>query len=745
MSSAGPIQPQPTTHSVAPTRLLAAIMRGAALVLMPAGSSVLVWLAIPGFRTGRLSDGGRIVGMGLALIVLFTVWNSTPFVVNAVRPAGRRVLKHANAWVRAGDHEARRRWRTLLAGGGAALLMGVFVSGTAGVIVAVAILASLGIHVATSLPTRRLRSDSASALRQACMLMAIAFALRCVTWLAPWIAGWLGVRLPQTPFAVGRSLLSCVSVILIALMLLALRRIDRVRDSWIVRLTTWAVVLWTVYVVPAIALGGAATAIALGGAIPDPDTLVRRLYELLTPVLRWVPFALLIAISVGAVLWRVNRSYKRPFVPSRLLLGLIVAHAVPAAIGAAVGYAYQLRFIRPSPGHWTMTLELASIFVRIAAYLATLATLLVVYRRVDRIVDDDTLCRMCGYDLQSLEGERCPECGTSIQPGQAERLSAGASKSDRRGTSTRRRVPALLFAGFVAAALTTVLLPNAAGMTASGAVLTSVGLYVATCPRAGTHRSRSVAAARQVCLLLICAFTVPTLVMSSALLTHLVGFGYPLNLLVLASSFGTIIHFVLLVLALIAVRQVDRLRTSRLVRLSTWVVTCWAASTLFMESVRAALTVQPRLADLPDSAVIPVMIAANAGPALAVISALLLGAVLYKANRSFALRFVPSVLVVAIVTLHVVPYLAEAARRYAYLALSWKNPPGTPIWVYAGLQVTGYVKLIAFVAATAAMLAAWRRIDRIVNDTLCDTCGYELRGIDAPRCPECGTARGAVA
>ncbi len=40
----------------------------------------------------------------------------------------------------------------------------------------------------------------------------------------------------------------------------------------------------------------------------------------------------------------------------------------------------------------------------------------------------------------------------------------------------------------------------------------------------------------------------------------------------------------------------------------------------------------------------------------------------------------------------------------------------------------------------AAVLLFGKRMFRLVCDDLCKKCGYDLRGIDADECPECGTA-----
>lgn len=40
--------------------------------------------------------------------------------------------------------------------------------------------------------------------------------------------------------------------------------------------------------------------------------------------------------------------------------------------------------------------------------------------------------------------------------------------------------------------------------------------------------------------------------------------------------------------------------------------------------------------------------------------------------------------------------------------------------------------------ATFTLVARWRRGSHPQGETLCRKCGYILRGLSAPRCPECG-------
>lgn len=66
---------------------------------------------------------------------------------------------------------------------------------------------------------------------------------------------------------------------------------------------------------------------------------------------------------------------------------------------------------------------------------------------------------------------------------------------------------------------------------------------------------------------------------------------------------------------------------------------------------------------------------------------------------------------------------------------------------------TWIVPTIAVVAGATALVLAlsrklghrlpWRHGSRVdMSETICVNCGYPLKGLDIPRCPECGALRG---
>lgn len=60
----------------------------------------------------------------------------------------------------------------------------------------------------------------------------------------------------------------------------------------------------------------------------------------------------------------------------------------------------------------------------------------------------------------------------------------------------------------------------------------------------------------------------------------------------------------------------------------------------------------------------------------------------------------------------------------------WIQVWSVPLW-FVSVLLGVYPVLVA-------MRAAWRRRVRI-RRRLCSQCGYDLRGLQTPRCPECGT------
>jgi len=76
---------------------------------------------------------------------------------------------------------------------------------------------------------------------------------------------------------------------------------------------------------------------------------------------------------------------------------------------------------------------------------------------------------------------------------------------------------------------------------------------------------------------------------------------------------------------------------------------------------------------------------------------------------------------------------------------------GTPISVTGGKPALGWFDAVIGGIFTALgvsplsfVIAALKSDDEIgsrFDDAACPSCGYDLTGLDAPRCPECGTDR----
>ena len=87
----------------------------------------------------------------------------------------------------------------------------------------------------------------------------------------------------------------------------------------------------------------------------------------------------------------------------------------------------------------------------------------------------------------------------------------------------------------------------------------------------------------------------------------------------------------------------------------------------------------------------------------------------------------PACLVLGLIDPHDVPRALRPARgSYLCPYFEWALIPGVVFAVVGGLQWFGIVSVIRW---------AVRRRDR----SRCRKCGYPLRGLPEPRCPECGT------
>ncbi|HVP12737.1 MAG TPA: hypothetical protein VMV94_16300 [Phycisphaerae bacterium] len=60
-------------------------------------------------------------------------------------------------------------------------------------------------------------------------------------------------------------------------------------------------------------------------------------------------------------------------------------------------------------------------------YIAGIVSLVVIFYLCEKVVLVDRrafTCKKCGYDLQGLTENRCPECGTAFDPAERERIMA---------------------------------------------------------------------------------------------------------------------------------------------------------------------------------------------------------------------------------------------------------------------------------------------------------------------------------
>ena len=85
--------------------------------------------------------------------------------------------------------------------------------------------------------------------------------------------------------------------------------------------------------------------------------------------------------------------------------------------------------------------------------------------------------------------------------------------------------------------------------------------------------------------------------------------------------------------------------------------------------------------------------------------------------------------VVAVVVSFVVFTAIDFGRAWFLPASAFGNVP-----LLIGLRVAGYATPVLIFG----LLTRWCAPDRIDPETRCRKCGYILRGISEPRCPECG-------
>jgi len=82
-------------------------------------------------------------------------------------------------------------------------------------------------------------------------------------------------------------------------------------------------------------------------------------------------------------------------------------------------------------GVWTamllFTMQVLGLYARgrLVSYAAMAVMLVVIFFLCEKIVLLDRrafTCKKCGYDLQGLPENRCPECGTDFDPAERERI-----------------------------------------------------------------------------------------------------------------------------------------------------------------------------------------------------------------------------------------------------------------------------------------------------------------------------------
>ena len=101
------------------------------------------------------------------------------------------------------------------------------------------------------------------------------------------------------------------------------------------------------------------------------------------------------------------------------------------ACGSVLGISLARRLL--AAGIWVavllLTMEVLRLYTwgRLVSYIAMAVTLVAVFYLCEKVVLLDRrafTCKKCGYDLQGLPENRCPECGTAFDPAERERIIA---------------------------------------------------------------------------------------------------------------------------------------------------------------------------------------------------------------------------------------------------------------------------------------------------------------------------------
>ena len=101
------------------------------------------------------------------------------------------------------------------------------------------------------------------------------------------------------------------------------------------------------------------------------------------------------------------------------------------ACGSVLGISLVRRLL--AAGLWIVvllvTMEVLRLYTwgRLVSYTAMAVTLVAIFYLYEKVVLLDRrafTCKKCGYDLQGLPENRCPECGTAFDPAERERIIA---------------------------------------------------------------------------------------------------------------------------------------------------------------------------------------------------------------------------------------------------------------------------------------------------------------------------------